>query len=221
MPDAAGWYGKLPSLGDFASRRLSPDFVEAWDDWLARGLAGWREQSPDTWLDAYLAAPSWRFIVSPGVLPAACGTVAWAGVLMPSVDNVGRYFPLTLAQPLAAPPADAASAVRLLAELQRLDDVALDALNEDWPVATLESALQDVADRADVEPQADPGLVGQVLERLAERPRGGVLWIRGDADGRPSLHACDGLPEHAAFAALLGAAPSVPSSIIPSESESP
>ena len=47
-----GWYGKLPALGDFASRRLPPEFVEPWDRWLAAGLAAWREHDAD-WLDAF------------------------------------------------------------------------------------------------------------------------------------------------------------------------
>ncbi|MGS0758915.1 type VI secretion system-associated protein TagF, partial [Roseateles sp. GG27B] len=46
-----GWYGKLPSLGDFASRRLNPDFIEDWDVWLATGLGDWREREPTTWLE--------------------------------------------------------------------------------------------------------------------------------------------------------------------------
>ena len=29
-----GWFGKLPGLGDFASRRLPDTFVAAWDRWL-------------------------------------------------------------------------------------------------------------------------------------------------------------------------------------------
>ena len=35
---AAGWYGKLPGLGDFAMRRLPPEFVSHWDAWLQSGL---------------------------------------------------------------------------------------------------------------------------------------------------------------------------------------
>ncbi|KVZ32076.1 hypothetical protein WL13_27340 [Burkholderia ubonensis] len=31
-----------------------------------------------------------------------CGASAWAGVLMPSLDSVGRYFPLTIAAPIRA-----------------------------------------------------------------------------------------------------------------------
>jgi type VI secretion system protein ImpM len=95
-----GWHGKLPSLGDFASRRLDAAFIDAWDSWLAAGLLGLRERNPAGWLDAYLASPSWRFLLMPGVLPGAAGAQGWAGVLMPSVDRVGRYFPFTIVQPL-------------------------------------------------------------------------------------------------------------------------
>ena len=63
-----GWYGKLPSLGDFASRRLEGDFIEPWDTWLGEGLAAQRETLGDTWLEAYLASPTWRFVLMPGTL---------------------------------------------------------------------------------------------------------------------------------------------------------
>jgi type VI secretion system protein ImpM len=76
---AAGWYGKLPTLGDFASRRLPVDFIEPWDDWLANGLAAWRAASPEGWLHEYLAAPSWRFVLMPGALPGRWGRAAWVG----------------------------------------------------------------------------------------------------------------------------------------------
>ena len=42
----------------------------------------------------YLTAPVWRFAWSPGI----AGAHWWMGVMMPSVDNVGRYFPLIVAQ---------------------------------------------------------------------------------------------------------------------------
>jgi len=90
-----GWHGKLPSLGDFASRRLDASFIEPWDGWLAAGLLALREARPEGWLEDYLGSPSWRFLLMPGVLPGDAGKQAWAGVLMPSVDRVGRYFPLT------------------------------------------------------------------------------------------------------------------------------
>lgn len=137
-PNPPGWHGKLPSLGDFASRRLDPAFVEAWDGWLAAGLLRLREAQPQAWLDAYLASPSWRFLLMPGVLPVPG---AWAGVLMPSVDRVGRYFPFTIALPLG----DAPSSTRQMGELwhwlARLDELAGDALQDDWTVERLEDEL--------------------------------------------------------------------------------
>lgn len=137
----AGWHGKLPSLGDFASRRLQPDFVAFWDGWLAAGLAHLQQQSPADWLPHYLACPAWRFVLMPGLLPAPFGERAWAGVLMPSVDRIGRYFPLTLIAPLVEPPRTGAELRTLLRWLHDLDDLAADALQDDWPIDRLEAEL--------------------------------------------------------------------------------
>lgn len=50
----------------------------------------------ESWLDYYLTSPVWRFAHSKGVIDEN----PWVGVLVPSVDSVGRYFPLTIAAPL-------------------------------------------------------------------------------------------------------------------------
>jgi type VI secretion system protein ImpM len=140
-PGAPGWYGKLPTLGDFASRRLPAEFIEAWDGWLAEGIAGLRQSAGDAWLDAYLASPVWRFVLMPGALGAGDDSGGpRAGVLMPSVDRVGRYFPLTLMSPINAP-SSGADVESLLGWLHRLDDAAADALHDDWDVDTLEEEL--------------------------------------------------------------------------------
>ncbi len=97
MQAPAGWYGKLPILGDFTRRHLPPAFIDPWDDWLQAGIAGSRAALGGAWLDHYLTAHVWHFVLMPGVL----GPPAWAGVCRPSVDRVGRYFPFTLAAPLA------------------------------------------------------------------------------------------------------------------------
>jgi type VI secretion system protein ImpM len=90
---APGFYGKLPSHGDFLSRRLPRQFIEPWDQWLQDSLAASREHLGKDWLNSFLVSPIWQFCLAPGL----CGEDAWAGVMMPSVDKVGRYFPLTLA----------------------------------------------------------------------------------------------------------------------------
>jgi len=136
-----GWYGKLPTLGDFASRRLGADFIEPWDAWLGEGIAAQRERMGDAWLEAYLGSPTWRFVLMPGVIPGLAPARALAGVLMPSVDRVGRYFPLTLVADLEPLPSSAGALEGLLGWLHRLEDVALDALQDDWSIEDLEEAL--------------------------------------------------------------------------------
>jgi type VI secretion system protein ImpM len=96
-----GLYGKLPSHGDFLRRRTSDGFVEVWDRWLQECLAASRAALDDRWLNLYLTSPAWRFACDAGV----CGPEAVMGVMVPSVDRVGRYFPLTI---VATVPADVA-----------------------------------------------------------------------------------------------------------------
>lgn len=206
ISNPVGWFGKLPSLGDFASRRLSSEFIELWDAWLSRGLADWQASAPDDWLTHYLAGPSWCFIVLPATLPAFCGTMAWAGVLMPSVDRVGRYFPFTLAQPLAQLPVNTSEVSALLGWLQRLENLAVDALHEGWSVDQLEAALldEDAAPSA-LEPDAIVAcpLPGFADPRLHERLRGHVLWLTTFASGQLQLHLDHGLPRGERFNALF------------------
>ena len=91
-----GFYGKLPCRGDFMQRRAPQGFVDAWDAWLQECLHVSRQQLGERWLDIYLTSPVWRFLLAEGV----CGESAYAGVMLPSVDRVGRYFPLTIVAPL-------------------------------------------------------------------------------------------------------------------------
>ena len=93
-----GFFGKLPSLGDFVTRELPRDFLDGWDDWLQRSIAESKNALGEAWLQTYLHSPIWRFALLPGV----CGDKGWAGIMMPSVDKVGRYFPLTLASSTGA-----------------------------------------------------------------------------------------------------------------------
>jgi len=93
-----GLYGKLPSHGDFLRRRTSDAFVSAWDAWLQDCMAASREALGNRWLDVYLTSPVWRFAAEGG----ACGPAPVIGLVVPSVDRVGRYFPLTVVAELPA-----------------------------------------------------------------------------------------------------------------------
>ena len=93
-----GFYGKLPSHGDFVKRRVSDGFVDAWDAWLRECITASRAALGGRWLDVYLTSPAWRFACAAG----ACGHAPVIGLVAPSVDQVGRYFPLTLVAELPA-----------------------------------------------------------------------------------------------------------------------
>lgn len=96
---AAGFYGKVLTRGDFVSRRLPRVFLSYWDRWLQKSLRDATQGFGVRWVDSYLHAPIWRFALAPRV----CSNTAWCGVLMPSVDRVGRFFPLTVAAQRAEP----------------------------------------------------------------------------------------------------------------------
>jgi type VI secretion system protein ImpM len=99
---APGWYGKLSMLGDFASRRLDAGWIARIHAWIAAGLLASRERLGERWPQAYLGAPLWRFAWAPGIVD----TRWWFGVLMPSCDSVGRYYPLVVVEARARPPSD-------------------------------------------------------------------------------------------------------------------
>ncbi len=105
-----GWYGKLPILGDFITKRLADEFVKPWDAWLQAGMLEAKASFPEDWEEHFLTFPFWRFVIARGTLTDQ----AWAGLLIPSADRVGRLFPFTMVFPL-----DQASGANL--DLARLD----------------------------------------------------------------------------------------------------
>jgi type VI secretion system protein ImpM len=84
-----GWYGKLPSTGDFAGRGLSRDSVQTLDSWLQAGLVQLRLRLPD-WQSFYVSAPCWSFLVPANIF----APYPVFGCIAPSADRVGRLFPI-------------------------------------------------------------------------------------------------------------------------------
>jgi len=233
-----GWYGKMPNLGDFASRRLPSRFIVPWDDWLQRSLTGSRALMGESWLATYLTSPLWRFLLMPG----ACGNLGWAGVLMPSVDRVGRHFPLSLAVELSMPPSDAAQLHALSAWLESMETAALATLDMNYTADDLDRALITNSLPALASPDDDlEPLQGALSDRLAAsnvpsvalalpsmesfadvlsgaairamfRGAAGksLWWSRNRQEAKPVIFCCEGLPTPDDFALLLngGTAPS-------------
>lgn len=96
IPGSVGFFGKLPGMGDFVQRRLPGAFVSVWDTRFEAAVGAARAAFGDSWHGLWQGTPVWRFALMPGV----CGVTAWVGVTGPSVDRVGRSFPMVLATPL-------------------------------------------------------------------------------------------------------------------------
>lgn len=226
-----GFYGKLPSHGDFLRRRVSDPFVGVWDGWLQECLAASRAELGERWLDIYLTSPAWRFACAPG----ACGAKAVLGVMVPSVDRVGRYFPLTLVAEL---PVDASplvgSAMRAEPFFSAAEQLLIDTLESDVidvdrfdaelvrladrlesmplaPALVLESAaavLQNPAEGWQI-PISSPGEIGTTFDQILSQHMADLYepmvlwWTDGSARVQPSCLVGKGLPHPDSFSAML------------------
>lgn len=204
-----GAFGKMPALGDFFHVGLGHAFVSTWDDWLQLAIAAARDDLGDAWHSSYLSAPIWRFTLAPGL----AGPVGMLGVLMPSVDRVGRHFPLTLAGPITGERSPLEMHFAAGAAFEALEVIALDTLRSGTELLRLQrdlAALPAVSSKITTEVRQQP-------RRLTLRVRGGPLaaglavWATqqngshapsvwstdGHADSRLMIH--EGLPDPASM----------------------
>jgi type VI secretion system protein ImpM len=86
-----GLFGKLPVKRDFVAVAAPRPWLDAWEPWMQGALSASREALKKTWQNSYLKAPIWRFWLGADI----CGASVM-GALMPSLDGVGRYYPLTV-----------------------------------------------------------------------------------------------------------------------------
>jgi type VI secretion system protein ImpM len=215
-----GFFGKVTSHGDFVSRRLPPSFIEKWDAWLQASLLASREKLGQSWLETYLTSPIWRFALSADVVDSN----AWAGILMPSVDRVGRHFPLTIT---ASVEGGAATLNWLVTEkkwFDELEDLALSSLEIKFQLEPFDLALQGrpgltntlgqlsgkrlnasawcyvLDDLEKVEAAA-----GTITQAIANTLLSGhsLWWTQGSQKVPPCLIVCQGLPGPAQFSAML------------------
>lgn len=218
MSDNSGLFGKIPAHGDFISRQLPSSFLTPWDEWLQRSVHGSQELIGDNWLDIYLTSPIWRFALSPGCVDNS----AWAGILVPSVDSVGRYFPLTLITPI-----DNNSNLFLFQQnnedwYSRLQELAMSALqnslqaddvmqqlNQLVPLGSSGQAQQLLSNGARVATGSSTDIhssYGQLLGDIYSQscPSHSLWWCQGSQRMSPSCLASPALPEPSQYGAMLG-----------------
>jgi type VI secretion system protein ImpM len=186
-PPVAGFYGKLPARGDFVRAALPRDFTDPWDNWLAGVMAASRASMGDDWLPAFLESPVWRFALPPGL----CGERAALGLMLPSVDRAGRYFPLTFAALFANRPPEADSP-DAEAWLDRCEAAGRAALEEDAEPDRL----------ADMMGRPEAAACTDTMGSLAMRS----LWWSGGSPRVPASRlSLPGLPDAGTYATMLGA----------------
>ncbi|HZF29688.1 MAG TPA: type VI secretion system-associated protein TagF [Gammaproteobacteria bacterium] len=215
-----GFFGKIPSHGDFVTRELARGFIDVWDLWLQAGIADSKARLGDRWLDVYLTSPIWRFGLAPGI----CGPGAWAGILMPSVDRVGRYFPLTIATALPANVNPLQLPGAAAGWFEAMEAVALRSLDDErFEANELQVAIASVGDLAaeagSAEPAAtlgeawsvvlfgksDQAVAAALAHELVTRhaPRYSLWWTVGSQDGAAAVAAVAELPAAECFVSFL------------------
>lgn len=177
-----GFFGKLPSRGDFVGQGLPRAFLAPWEAWVAEAMSASRALLGEDWLAAWMEAPVWRFALPGG----ACGPDAALGLVLPSVDRVGRTFPLLL---VALFPARGPAPLPTggLAFLDAAETAARDAIADDL-------APEELAGRLAAAPSPAAGGLDE---------RDGVWWTEGAPTVPPQRLAMAGLPAMPAHAALL------------------
>jgi type VI secretion system protein ImpM len=201
---AIGFHGKIPARGDFVQTGLPRSFVAPWDAWTQRMLTASRAALGESWAAAWRETAVWRFVLSPGI----CGPGSVLGLFLPSVDRVGRYYPLTLAAVSAS-----VSAAALMEAgdgfLDAAECAGRDALAQDLLPQTLAARLAAAASappssgspRAGARGAGDPG-VGP-----GRCPEAGALWWTAGAPRVPAgAFATAALPDETAFVAMLDSA---------------
>lgn len=215
-------FGKIQTKRDFIAPGAPRAFLDRWEPWMQAGLATSRMMLDRAWQERFLTAPIWRFWLGERI----CGH-AIAGAFMPSLDAVGRYYPLAglgfAPAGGATPPPDIDPQEEWFAALE---DFLLSTLDPatDWEttmaaLAALPSpaALAPTAPSAQMTPAGANGFMTpiddasprSVFEALMQADWAAThaerccLWTAGGPDFRPVAISTQGLPGPEIFVGLL------------------
>jgi len=218
-----GLLGKLGAKRDFIALATPRAFLEAWEPWVQASLSASRHQLGGRWQQAFLTAPVWRFWLGAEM----CGTTV-AGAIMPSLDGMGRYYPLTLhaiadADAAIPPPdIDTQDDWFAMAESFLLSTLARDASFDEISAALDELEVPRTRSRAAVSTDivalgdnmaariaAGMDFADALSELRADGPElsaaASFWWTAGGGDFPPLALSCRGLPDPYRYSALLTA----------------
>lgn len=220
-----GFFGKIPLTGDFIHRRMNSVFMNRWDEWLKVNILHSQNMLGERWLPIYSQSPMWRFCIAPGVIDDK----AYLGIMIPSVDSVGRYFPLTVVQAVEAKAIPFILSTKANQWFQNIEDLLLDllegyesvvqvfdtkiaALQADWinDLPSIPSGLDTQNNNYSLQLEvSDAGSINHslsslMLQNLLGSKKGFTFWWNeGSQAYQPNILLSDHLPAQNQFCALL------------------
>ncbi|WP_411727017.1 type VI secretion system-associated protein TagF [Methyloglobulus sp.] len=225
--NVVGYHGKVPTHGDFVSRGLPNTFIGPWDVWLQEAIHTSRQQLGNNWLDYYLTSPLYRFVLSPGI----CGDSAWMGMLMPSVDKVGRYYPITISLKDHEASNPFAALQKHNGWFEQVELLALSCLKDDFNLDNFYQGICQLTPNFATQPpdkvkpltsqdgmafpaafwqplktlEAMPDILPSILDKLLKDHcfAYSLWWTQGSEHVSPSLLICAGLPPFDGIAAMF------------------
>ena len=224
----AGFCGKIPAHGDFVSRNLPDEFLTPWNQWTQTVIGASQEQLENLWLETYLTSPIWRFAASPG----ACCANGFCGIMIPSVDKVGRYFPFTMIELTDDEPLNimrngtqwftAAQQVMLrgleedisiesllanaanLPSLAQIEQVKTSQSQRNYSIETPHHSRMTLSLPLD-NVQDTTVMMPGIVQVLIKRlfPQHSIWWTEGSERIPPTMLICEGMPPISGFSAML------------------
>lgn len=204
-----GYFGKIPAAGDFVVRNVDRNVREGLDKWLQQAMEASRKALGDAWLHSFLTAPVWRFL-STGL----GGQRTVLGVLIPSVDKVGRYFPFAILVELADLQPDARTLLDCDRLLDGLEPLGLSVLDDDFDLDHLGHQLNAISKsigagkypvavsrQEDVENE-DVASLERSLSQL-DWGNASVWWTEGSEFRSAEMLFHEGMPKPATFTSFL------------------
>lgn len=199
-----GYFGKVPSTGDFVARNIDRGIRDKLDGWLQASIEESRRALGDAWMHSFLTAPVWRFLAT----QPSDGRAA-LGVMIPSVDKVGRYFPFLIVAELAPLDMRQESLLHIDQIVDLMEPLALSALDDDFDLDYLGYQLGPVEKQANalvpdiLQAPRHAGSLDAVLAAGGDMRAPTLLWTDGSDYREADLIVSEGLPPASAFAALL------------------
>ncbi|MBL8587127.1 MAG: type VI secretion system-associated protein TagF [Methylobacteriaceae bacterium] len=214
-------FGKTQTKRDFIAPGAPRAFLDVWEPWMQAGLATSRMLLDRAWQQSFLTAPIWRFWMGEAVMGQTC-----LGAFMPSLDSIGRYYPLaaiaTPARGLSIPPPELDLQESWFAAIEDFLLATLDP-GQSWEAITAGlAALPEPALAAPAAPapgmralgagfaaRLDAAAPGEIFADLRRADWGAhfagrsFFWTAGGEGFAPLAVGCRGLPPAEAFTLFL------------------